>query len=263
MIDKENIARYEVLKAKAKGRGGFLKMSKEEKREYQVLNTLVLQDLDYAKEQEEKKEPPAETPEIKPIPNDLNDLGKKPEETVTFTKSSLMKMMEEIRKEAASGNVTLKEDWHDYAEPKRRNSTAFIRVYQKDGDSPKGLMTDYRRIRTTEDPDTGKRDYDIYEFTIRYDGGKEEKVEMPLVDLVNINELEKVEIVQLMEKSQAMKQGETNVSQVIVDDLGNEITMDKKTATKVPLLVKRLVGMATVKRQNGEQFDIKIDRLNQ
>jgi len=239
--------RLEQLKLK-----GWLHMDKMERAEYKLLKERPVQD-----EVTTVETAPAESP----IKTDVNEVS---DEVVTMKKSSLMKMMEDIKNDAKSGVEKFRDlEWQEYTEPKRKNYTATLRVYQKDTISPKGLIVDYQRLRTDLDDETKKRNMDIYQLTIRYDDGNLEKVEVPIREFVNFNQYETVEILEFHNRKMAMKQGEVNKSRTSRDSTGNEMILsDEKTGEKVPLMVLRDETECKVKRANGQVFIINVSRLN-
>ncbi len=199
--------------------------------------------------------------EEKPVPNDTADIAK--EEQITITKSGLMKMLEEIRNGDQTSAEKIKDlEWQEYTTPKRKNYTATIKVYQTDTNSPKGLIVDWKRLKTAQDPETKKFNRDIYALTVRYDDGREETIEISVGEFNRFQEIERVEILEFKDRKMAMKQGETLRSVKTKDDMGNEMTMDAKTGEKVPLMVLRDETICKVKRSSGEVFDINVNRLN-
>lgn len=237
------MTRFDELKAI-----GFANLRGEERKEYQ---TLLAEES--AKLEQEYKAPP--------IPNDEGAQ----EQKITFTKEGLMKMLDEIKKDAIAGVVKDRDtEWQPFVPGANRKHTATIKTYQSDSKSPKKLVIDWKRLRTDQDPETRKRNLDIYEVILLDDSGKTESMEIQVKDFAMFNEHEVVEIVGMEERPMQMKQGEVKMSRVDRDDLGNELVMsDVKTDRKVPLIVKKDDPIATIKRPNGQLLKIKVNRLNQ
>lgn len=236
-------SRFDELKAI-----GFKNLKGDERNEYQTLLA----------EESKKLEAEFTAP---PIPNDEGMA----EQKITFTKEGLMKMLEEIKKDAIAGVVKDRDtEWQPFVPGANRKFTATIKTYQKDSKSPKGLVVDWKRLRTDQDPETKKRNLDIYEVTILHNDGKTDTMEIEIKDFAMFNEHEVVEIVSIEERPMQMKQGEVKAARVDRDDLGNELVMsDVKTDRKVPLIVIKDDPIATIKRPNGQLLKIKVNRLNQ
>ena len=170
-------------------------------------------------------------------------------------------MLEDIRKEGATGK-TRDLEWQEYMPPPHRKYTATLKLYRKDTDSPAGVITKWKRLRIEQDPETKKFNYEIFTLTIRYDGGREETMEIPVIGFLRFNEYERVDIIEMKEKKMQMSQGTTNQSRVSRDDIGNELIMDDKTGVKVPLIVIQDATEMLIRRPNGEQFWIGAQYLN-
>lgn len=186
------------------------------------------------------------------------------EESITLTKTSLKQMMEEIRTEERAKTKKIRDtEWQEFKAPAKRKSTCTMKVYRKDSESEPGLIVDWKRIRTERDPETKKLTYDIYKLTIRYDNGKEETIEIPVHEFNSFQETETCEIVKTEEHRLQMKQGETRASKVSRDDTGNEMILgDEKTNDNIPLIVVKDSPVLTIKRPNGQEMEIGIDRIN-
>lgn len=246
----------------------------EQKAEYETLKPLVPErDLSFLNQRDRSNKKPKS-----PLLNILQNAQEAPKEVivkqipyvppqtgemVTMTKDGLMKMLEEIRNEERGRVSVLKDnDWQEYKLPTQRKYTATIKLWQKDYRSPKGLVVDWHRSRFANDPNTNEKT-EFFDVTIRYDDGKEEVVEMPIIEFSRFNEIETVEILSIKEKKMQLKQGEVKASVIQTDDTGMTTIMDNKTSQTVPLLVVKDEPMAKVRRGNGQIMDISVSRLNQ
>ena len=201
--------------------------------------------------------------EIKKQPNEIvvKEIPYKADGMVTMSKEGLMELLAKAKAEVNGRSVIKDNEWQEYKLPAKRKHTATIKLWQKDYNSPKGLVVDWHRLKFEIDP-VSHKEVEIFEVTVMYDDDTKETVEMPIGQFVKFNEVETVEIESIKEHKMQMKQGETRVSVVKTDDTGMSTTMDNKTNSKVPLLVITNKPIATVKRDNGKTFEIPCDRLN-
>jgi hypothetical protein len=226
--------RFEQLKSK-----GWVNLSMDEKDEYSKLKKAF-----DAVPKIEKEEPK--------------------EETVTFTKSALKEMLDQIKQETKANTLILKDnEWKEYKPGPKRRYTCTIKVYRQDSESEPGLIVDWKRFKTDRNPETKKLDYDIYNVTIRYDSGKEEIIQIPVIEFNGFQEVEVCEIIEVREKKLQKSYGRVRVSKKVMDDLGNEIIMDEKTEGSVDQVVVKDDPTFIIKRPNGKTMEIKADRVNQ
>ena len=189
-------------------------------------------------------------------------------EVVTMTKEELKQLLKEARTEAVeSHNDALRlGEWTKKREDKKANRVATMRLYREDGLSEPGLIIDWRFVRNIEDPDTRKKDVPVYQITVKYDE-EVKKYEIPLEEMVKINEFEKVEIIKQHIEDQELKQG---VGQKPFTKSGYSFsspgffgTKQQESSEDFDYVVTRQDITCTIKRPNGETLDIHSSRLNQ
>lgn len=223
--------RFEELKAK-----GWKNLNQEEKTEYQALKP---------KDEEVKKS-----------------------ETITLTKDDLRKLLAEAREEASEGLEEVKRlgQWMQKKDLKKANPVATMRLYREDGLAEPGLIIDWKFIKNIENVDTRKMDVPVYQITVKYDNNVK-KYEIPLEEMVRINEFEKVEIIKQNVDIQEMKQGvghkpHTN-SGYSFSSPGFFGTKQVGAGEEFDYVVTRKDITCTIKRPNGEVLDIHSSKLNQ
>lgn len=244
-----NQERFDELKEKMKV-VKYFGLSVEEKSEYQNLK----KELGIA----EKEELPDEPVVVKSSEEDRIARLEKMVESLSAENSNL-------RSETAK----MQEGWSEYKAPAAGNKYATVKIFRKDADSPSGVIVKAVVFKDNElDEQTRRYDKLIYNITLRYDNGKEEVVKMAAEDLAKIREIEKVEIVK--EDRRTLRK---------VEDYAIIPEKDKEGFPKrmldggsgygqnigkhqVPLEVFMVKSTCTVKRKNGQEFQIENDFLN-
>lgn len=199
-------------------------------------------------------------------------------ETITMNKDELSAMIRreveaaknEERRRFESDKQTIFEGWREIKEDKKENNEASLRMYRKDGNSPKGIIVDMKFFENVWDPYHPDRIKDqIYEFTIQYDGGKTEKIQMPYIRLLDIQEREVVKILErktkLLERvtGRVERSARTKDGYVLSKSLGGE-EQRIKVSNSVIVDQKEIVEVSEVliQRPNGEKFWIQQSKLN-
>jgi hypothetical protein len=254
------MGRYEDLKEK-----GWANLTKEERAEYQTLRT----DVEVANTLQAGTTTHYTT----------TDTGVKPlekEKTITMTKEELDKMIAERieadRKQQEGQHIgTVKADnqWQEYKEPVKPNKIAKFRLYRENGEAPYGLIVDKWWLRDDYDENTRTYSKKIYKIVVQYDDMSRKEYEIEYVKLGAIADIEKVEIINEDRKVLSMSQGQVNKAYRDTDGYiysphaaGGAVKIKGEISGKVPLLVKRDDVMCTVRRANGQTFQIHVSKLN-
>ena len=242
--------RFDELKIK-----GWVNLSKDEKEEYQSL---------------------------KPATQEATIVSE--EENVTLSKSELRRMMESVAEDKISTlkmeNAELKQhslslekqvglgDWQDVDVNKKRSHTAQFKLWRKDTDQVWGLIVDWKHLRFDYDENSRKYDKDIYKVTLMDDQGNKSEVEMTIKELGEINEKETVQIIDMQKKVQVMSMGKVRRSPKTRDGytlspgVNLEGLIRPDGGEWVDQSVTRDLITCTVKRKNGQVFEINANRLN-
>jgi hypothetical protein len=231
--------RFKELQAKAKELGGYLALSKEEKAEYQSLK-------------------PKEAPVAAP----------KEDDRIARLEAMVEKLSGEntnLREETAKQQ----EGWGEYTPPSDENKTATVKIYRKDADSPAGVVIKAVTLKNNAfDEETRKYDKLIFKATVRYDDGETEDMEIDGMEFAKMQEIEQVEIIK--EDTRKLRKVAGYVPSPDTDKQGFPKRMlsggsgygSSIGSGKVPLEVFRVESTVTVKRSNGQEFEIESDYLN-
>ena len=171
----------EIIDLVKNTKGGFMKLSGEEKTHYSASLKGVKEVKEEVKEEakEEKKEP------------ENFDTG----ETITISKSDLSSLINDAIKQKEVEEPELG-DWQKYNPAKSKNRTCKLALYQVDGDSPSGVVVDYKYLRKEYNEETRKNDHIIYRITVKYeDGVKEHEVNWKKFNLED-KKMETAEIIE-------------------------------------------------------------------
>jgi hypothetical protein len=247
--------RLEELKAKAKSLGGYLGLPKEEQTEY----TALKKDLDSVTYQTQ--------PTGSPV---FSEGAKKLAEDDRITR--LEKMVENLSKENSNlreETAKIQEGWGDYVAPKDQNKTATIKIYRKDSDSPAGVIVKAVVFKNNDwDEETHKFNKLVYTVTLRYDDGTTEDVKLGAMELADLREIEKVEIIK--EERRTLRKVEDYVPMPDRDKAGfPKRILDGgsgygKSVGKgqIPLEVFKVESTVTIRRKNGQEFQMENSNLN-
>lgn len=197
---------------------------------------------------------------------------------ITLTKAELQEMIDksidayksEAKKSFESSDEGLEEakkigQWIKSKQVKKQNPVAKLRVYREDGLSEGGIIVDWRFVKNVFNEETRRFDVPLYQITVRYET-EEKKYELPLTQIMQINEFENVEIIKQdienVERVTGFGQKAYNKSGYNFSDPGmfgvkgqmsGETFEFKETATNV---------ICTVKRPNGKLLVINNNQLN-
>jgi len=138
---------------------------------------------------------------------------------------------------------------------KPRTYTCMIALYQKDADSPVGVVTDLKTVRYDQDPITKLHNVDIIRATITYEDDKTEQFEYPIGDHIKIfTKREEVEIVKEERKKMKMDKGMVYKAKSIKEGGIKTRMAGELTNVLVPMRERFLVPIITIKRRNGQEL---------
>jgi len=192
-------------------------------------------------------------------------------ETISITKEELKQLLKEAKEEAsvqAGQNLTQMNvgGWEEKKDDKGANKRAHMKLYQKDTDSPLGLIIDWKHLRFDYDEKSRDYDKDIYKITVLYDDSTEE-VEMSLLDFIKINNYETVEIIETKRKKLIKKEGQ--VRRTGRNKEGYAMSPHPMGGTDhvimgdfTDMIVERIEETHIIKRPDGRTLEIPNGRLN-
>ncbi len=205
----------------------------------------------FEKPAEEKTETSPAVPATSPAEGEATeDDGKN--KTYKLTEEQLAKIMSGERPQ----NIFEKdlEPVEEEAE-KPRTYTCMIALYQKDADSPVGVVTDLKTVRYDQDPITKLHNVDIIRATITYEDDKTEQFEYPIGDHIKIfTKREEVEIVKEERKKMKMDKGMVYKAKSIKEGGIKTRMAGELTNVLVPMRERFLVPIITIKRRNGQEL---------
>jgi len=226
------MSRIEELKEKMKNSGGFFGLSKEEKEEYRGLTGA--------------------------------DSGDK----ITISRAELEGLIAEATKKAMTPHINssgeLYNKWSEFKEVKDSNQTATLKVWDFDG--KRGLIVKQDYLKTVWNEETHKHDKVLYAIDVLYDDKDVETKEVDALDLVKTGAVETVEILKVDRKKMIMKSGKVIVTPK--DKQGYTVRRADNSfgraegGYETDLIVEKYDEVFTVKRENGQMFDIKGIYLN-
>lgn len=227
-----------------------------------------LKEVEHINLQEPKTSEDVEPPVAEIEKPEEKKIAKEP--TITLTKDQLKHMLDEIRQEerAAAMDLRSSEDWKE-VEAQKKIQTARMKLYQKDGNAPKGVIIDWKKLKDEWDEETRKYDKMICEIVVRYDGGETEKVNMPLIQFARISDYETVKILETEAKKMVKVVGK--VRRALPDRYGYVRSSFAGAGGSldgvllgdfVDERVERIESKHKIQRPNGETFWLRNDRLN-
>lgn len=194
--------------------------------------------------------------------------------SITLTKEELTQIIKDAQQEAKEDALSSVEpqlgvgEWQEKGEREKRNSTARMRLYQHDSDSPLGLVTNLKFHKNKrEETVDGVEVVQYYKMTVLYDDGKEEDVEISLLDFSRVSNYETVEIIESEEKPLRRVLGKV-LKTLKVDGYsmsGHVSGGDVKTYAGSDWVDQEEVRMQTthtIKRPNGQTLKLDNNRLN-
>ena len=241
--------RLDELKKKLAEVGGYMGLSKKEREEYSAL----------------KKEPTKEKPK---------------EDTVTLSRAELGDLIgDAVSKEAArireadsEGFEKMDESkWHEYKEPKDRNKTATLKIYQEDSDrEPELVVKCVVHTHYGMDEETRRKNKLVFKVTLLSKDGETREVKMDAVDYAQIRNIETVELIKNDRKILRKVDGKVwvnpkNKEGYVVRRLGDgtgRYGVAANEGHEVDLEVLRVEENFVAKRESGQEFEIAGDCLN-
>ena len=214
----------------------------------------------------------------------------KQEGLITLRKEDLEKMVFEIAEKRVDGlmneNQLLKQQnrgferemglgsWKEAGKEAKRSHTATFKLYRLNSDDALGLIIDWKHFEFEYDPDTKRRDRDMYKITCLYEDGSKKDFTMPLTEFSQITDMERVDILEWEEKELVMVQDKIRRSARSLDGyimsrgVGLVGLENGKAGGRfspgelVNLEVRRTERVAMVKRGSGQTFKVNESRLN-
>ena len=206
------------------------------------------------------------------------DEGKLSEEVVTISKLELQDMMDKAVKKATAGMEKMSENiegleglqrmgqWMKARDIKKANPTAKLRLYRVDGLSEPGIIIDWKFKENVFNEETRRYDLPIYHITVLYDDDEKKFYDIPLLNMIQINEFEEVEITKQDVEVQQMSQGK---GQRAMTKAGYTFSNPAFFGTKATgpgeefdYIVTRKEVTCTIKRPSGKTMKIDSSRLN-
>ena len=236
------MTRYDELKAK-----GWVNLSKDEKEEYQSLKPADQEKMSVSKEDIQKM---------------VDEAAEKKVEQLRIENAELKQHSLSLERQVGLG------DWQDVDTNKKRSHTAQFKLWRKDTDQAWGLIVDWKHLRFDYDENSRKYDKDIYKVTLMDDQDNKSEVEMTIKELGEINEKETVQIIDMQKKVQVMSMGKVRRSPKTRDGytlspgVNLEGLIRPDGGEWVDQSVTRDLITCTVKRKNGQVFEINANRLN-
>jgi hypothetical protein len=202
----------------------------------------------------------------------VKEVPKEAEPTVSLTKDELQQIIKEAKEEAtikAGENLTQLQvgEWSERDDSQKVNKTARMKLYQKDSDSPLGLIIDWKHLRFDYDETTRQHDRDIYKLTVLYEDDVTEDVEMPLLDFARINNFETVELIDSDRKVLVKKEGKVrkagrNREGYVMGSHPSGGTDHIMLGDWIDVEVERIDETHTIRRPNGDTLKVHNNRLN-
>jgi hypothetical protein len=198
------------------------------------------------------------------------------ERTISMSKSELESMIAESIAIAIDKNkidnqvkndVSSPKEFTEVKEVKSQNKKCSFRVFQKDGDSDKGIIIDYRFLRKNYDPISKSYDDDIYAITVLYEDGSTKEHEFIWKLLPELTEIEVCEIVSQKDTKVRKEHGDVYIPSkdgqyrltTIKGNSGDSLQMSD---TKVTLYENKIISTFKIKRPNGQEFEVGSKSIN-
>lgn len=231
--------RFDELKSKMKELGGYMKLPQEEQKEYTALKKA-------------KEAAPS---------------NKMEERLAALEKALADKDVENasLREETQK----LQDGWKEYKSPAGQNKTATVKIYKENEDDKGGVIVSVRTFKNNAfDEETRKYNKLIYKANVRYSDKETKEIEIEAEELAEIREIEKVEVIK--ENKRKLRKVQDYVVAPERDKEGYPKRMlsggsgygANIGSDKIPLEVFMVKSTVTVRRTNGEEFEMESDYLN-
>lgn len=264
------MSRLEELKAR-----GLKNLKGADRAEYLALSKeLKAQEVDPAQKAQFNNSVPAQDTHVDTT-TPAATIKTKMVENITMTKEELTALIQaEVQKtkDSMPSQEGMEEAlkfgrWVKSHEPKKANSMASLRVYRADGLAEGGIIIDWKFVKNAFNEESRLWNIPMYQITVLYDSGEQKKYEIPLLQMVQINEFEKVEIIKqdVVEQKRSTGKGQkphTNNGY----SFSNPAMFGTKQMTpgeEFDYIETRKDITCTIKRPNGSILTIHSDRLNQ
>jgi hypothetical protein len=256
---------YEELKQKVK-ENGYMSLKGEERKAYSAFKK-----EDEAVESVTKASVKAPAPPTK-VETATEKKVKPKGKTITITEEELEERMQkaiENSKRQQPRIPTKQNKWEEVEPGKEKHRTARLKLYQKDGESPYGVVTRVDTFKQNAwNEETHKHDKLIYKIDVLYDDGKTETIEIDAESYTQLSQTEEVELIAVDRKKMRKVSGKTGIP--IRDKEGYPIM---KVDGRGYGIAQGIVGEVeledimydetfTVQRQNGQTFKIHANYLN-
>lgn len=199
-------------------------------------------------------------------------------ETVTLTKAQVQEMIDkgiaaykqEAKKNFESSDEGLEEarklgQWIKSKQPKKQNPTAKLRVFRETGLDKGGLIIGWKFIKNAFNEETRRYDVPLYQITVMYDD-ETKSYEIPLTQAMQINEFEKVEIIEQktepLERVTGIGQKAYNKSGYNYSAPGMFGVKGQQAGETFEFKEWTTETISTVRRPNGKTFTINNEQLN-
>lgn len=246
-------------------------MNEQEQKEFEELSTVVkatgymsLDSQEKRKRYSELKSKFTESSEVLSITR--GELQAMIDKSVQSYKNEAKKSFTDSEEEGLDEAKRLGK-WIKSKQIKKENPTAKMKLYREDGFSEAGLIIDWKFLKKAFNEETRKYDIDIERITVLYDKGVTKTYEIPLLQLVQINEFETVEIIKQNVEEQEMSQGRGMKAYTkggySFSDPGFFGTKGQIPGDSFEYMVTKKEVECTVKRPSGDTLVVNVDRLNQ
>lgn len=209
------------------------------------------------------KAPDFEKASIKESPKESST-----EERIKALEEALAKKDQE-NQSLRSETAKQQEGWKEYEGVADENKTATVKIYKEDEDQEPGIIIKAKVFKDNEfNEETRKYDKLVYVITVRTDDGETKEYKIDAQRLSKITEVERVEIIK--EDSRKLRK----VQEYVVAPARDKDGYPKRMLGggtgygtsigdgKVPLEVFRVESTVTVKRMNGQEFEMDSKYLN-
>lgn len=192
-------------------------------------------------------------------------------DTITMSKADLeatiasyMAQNNELKERNAKlERVNGEAGWKTQTPATVKTHTATLKRWQVDSEKPMGLVVDWKFHKNVFDELSRRHDKPVYKVTLRYDDGTTSVEEILWEDFAKIVETEVVDILDKKVTVLERVTGKKRTNKKMVDGYLTELPKERASEGMiVDLKETRDEIMMTVKRPNGQVFDISATRLN-